>query len=103
MPAPVLLGVSGYLVVAALAANTAPGGFDSHHPSVTSPWQAGYSRRYPGCVASVLWPERETPAGVVVRWGSGRVERVATLHATQRMFAQVRNGEAQIIGACYRR
>ncbi len=103
VPVLVLLGVSGYLVAAALAANDHAGSFDSHRSSVTSPWKSGYSRHYPGCVASVLWPERATPAAVVVRWGSGKVERVATRRAPQRLFAQVRTGEARIIGACYRR
>jgi hypothetical protein len=103
VPVLVLVGVGGYLVAAALAANSDPGSFDSHSSAVTSPWKSGYSRHYPGCVASVLWPERETPAAVVVRWSSGRVERVATRRASQRLFAEVRTGEARIIGACYRR
>ena len=102
VPVLVLLAVTGYLVTsAALAANTTTSLSDADRPTVTT-WKAGYSRQFPGCVASVLWPERETPAAIVLRSRSGEVRRVSTRHATPRLFTRVRHGEAEIIGACYR-
>lgn len=104
VPVLVLLAVTGYLVTAtALAASTTTDPTDPSPPPVTSQWKAGYSRQYPGCVASVLWPERETPVAIVVRHGSGDVQKVAMRHATPRLFTAVRRGSAEIIGACYRR
>lgn len=103
VPVLVLLAVTGYLVTAtALAASTTTNPSDSSPPPVTSPWKAGYSRQYPGCVASVLWPERETPVAIVVRHRSGDVQKVAMRHATPRLFTEVRRGTTEIIGACYR-
>jgi len=103
VPVLVLLAVTGYLVTAtALAASTAPDPSDSSPPPVTSPWKAGYSRQYPGCVASVLWPERETPVAIVVRHRPGEIEKVAMRHATPRLFTEVRRGTTEVIGACYR-
>lgn len=103
VPVLVLLGATGYLVTsAALAANTSSHRLEADRPGVTTSWKDGYSRQFPGCVASVLWPERETPAAIVVRWRSGDVDRVAMRHATQRVFTRVRGGHAEIIGACYR-
>jgi hypothetical protein len=104
VPVLVLLGVTGYLVTsAALAANTTVHRLEADRPPVTSAWKAGYSRQYPGCVASVLWPERETPVAIVLRWRSGEVARVAMRHVRAGVFTQVRTGQADIIGACYRR
>lgn len=103
VPVLVLLGVTGYLVTAtALAAGTSTHDLRSVRPPVTSDWRSGYSRQFPGCVASVLWPERETPAAIVVRGRSGEVDRIVMRHATQRVFTRVRTGDAAIIGACYR-
>lgn len=103
VPVLVLLAVTGYLVTAtALAASTTTDVGDSSPAQATSPWRAGYSRQFPGCVASVLWPERETPVAIVVRHGSGGVQKVAMRHATPRLFTEVRRGTTEIIGACYR-
>ena len=103
VPALVLLGVTGYLVTsAALAASSTVHHLDSARPPASSAWKADYSRRFPGCVASVLWPERETPVAVVVRWPSGEVDRIAGTKATPQEFVPVRQGHAEIIGACYR-
>ena len=104
LPVLVILGVGGYLVTAAaLGVHTAPSSLDSGGPSAASDWKDGYSRRFPGCVAAVLWPERETPVAIVVRWRSGGIDRVVMQHASQEVFTRVRTGDADIIGACYRR
>ncbi len=104
VPVLVLLGVTGYLVTsAALAANTTSHRLEAERSPVTSAWKAGYSRQFPGCVASVLWPERETPVAIVVRWRSGEVDRVAMRRVGAGVFTSVRTGQADIIGACYRR
>jgi hypothetical protein len=103
VPVLFLLGVTGYLVTStALAASTPSSDGDAGRPPVTSDWKSGYSRQFPGCVASVLWPERETPVAIVVRWRSGRVDQVVMRHAAPRVFSSVRTGDAEIIGACYR-
>lgn len=104
LPVLVILGVGGYLVTAAaLGVHTAPSSLDSVGPSAASDWEDGYSRRFPGCVASVLWPERETPVAIVVRWRSGEIDRVVMRHPSQEVFTRVPTGGADIIGACYRR
>lgn len=103
VPVLVLLAVTGYLVTAtSLAANTTTDPSDSSRRPVTSSWKAGYSRQYPGCVASVLWPERETPVAIVVRHRSGDVEKVTMRRASPRLFTALRRGTTDVIGACYR-
>lgn len=102
LPVLVILGVGGYLVTAAaLGVHTPPSSLDSAGPSAASDWKDGYSRRFPGCVASVLWPERETPVAIVVRWRSGEIDRVVMRRASQEVFTRVRTGGADVIGACY--
>jgi hypothetical protein len=61
-------------------------------------WKGSYSRRFPGCVATVLWPRREVPTALVVRRPSGDVDRVAVdrKHAGPRRAT----GEGRTIGAC---
>jgi hypothetical protein len=104
VPVLVLLGLIGCLVTsAALTANTTSHRLEADRSPVTSSWKAGYSRQFPGCVASVLWPERETPAAIVVRARSGEVHRIVMRHATPSLFTRVRTGGVEIIGACYRR
>lgn len=104
VPALAFLGVIGYLVGAgALAANTSSGASSSSESDIENPWKAGYSRQYPGCVASVLWPEHRTPAAIVVRRHSGEVDRIALRKASETVFTHLRGGDAEIIGACYQR
>jgi hypothetical protein len=103
VPVLVLLAVTGYLVAGtALADGPSSRALGSVRSPVTSDWKDGYSRQFPGCVASVLWPERETPVAIVVRWRSGEVDRIVMRHASHRVFARVRAGDAELIGACYR-
>ena len=94
VPVLFLLGVTGYLVTsAALAASTRSQHGWSGPAARDKRWKAGYSRQFPGCVASVLWPERETPVAIVVRWRSGKVDRVAMRRAAPRVFSSVRTGQ----------
>jgi hypothetical protein len=69
---------------------------------VTS-WKSSYSRQFPGCVASVLWPSRRTPAAVVVRLPGGEVERISRDAAAHGALRHSRYEDARIIGACYPR
>ncbi|MGZ8736410.1 MAG: hypothetical protein ACXWXO_06360 [Nocardioides sp.] len=104
VPVLVLLAVAGYVLTAgALAVSTATDGFSQDRPEVASPWKASYSKRYPGCVAAVLWPERSTPVAVVVRWSGGEVERIRIDRTSRRGLTSDALAKADIIGACYRR
>jgi hypothetical protein len=103
--APLLVGVvvAGYFVVvhARAVSSTSEQLSESISP-VRTTWKAGYSRRFPGCVAAVLWPAGRAPVAVVVRWGSGDVERVESRLALRRQLSRS-PGDAEIIGACYSR
>ena len=104
VPVLVLLAVAGYvLTAAALAVSTATDGISQDRPHVASPWKASYSKRYPGCVAAVLWPDHRTPVAVVVRWGSGEVERIRIDQTSRRGLTPDALAQAELIGACYRR
>ncbi len=103
IPALLLGAFAVYLIGAnALAVNTATQQAD-RTPEVRSPWKASYSRQFPGCVAAVLWPARETPVAVVVKWQSGEVERIKTRYASNGIGSATTANHAAIIGACYRR
>jgi hypothetical protein len=39
-------------------------------------WREGWSERFPGCVAMVLWPQGERPVALVTRSPDGGVHRV---------------------------
>ena len=97
-----LLVAAGYVAANALAGAT-PTADRAGASAPATPWKATYSRRFPGCVAAVLWPERETPVAVVVRWRSGRVERIDRIEAARRAVTPSRRDDGEIIGACYRR
>jgi len=60
-------------------------------------WKASYSEKYPGCVASVLWPAAETPVALVVMGPDGAIARVTSEEARQRA---ARGQVARTIGAC---
>lgn len=104
VPVVLMLGLAGYLVGAgALDAHTASEAASPAMPTVANPWKPGYSRRFPGCVASVLWPSHEMPAALVVRWRSGDLARIDVRQASQQVFNRMRTGDAEVLGACYRR
>ena len=75
--------------------------FTDHAARATAPqessvvWKQDYSERFPGCVASVLWPATETPIAVVVLSADGSASRVSQAEARQ----QAARG-ARTIGAC---
>jgi hypothetical protein len=100
-----VLIVVGYLVTAGAIGVRSPdhgGRAPGPEHRVTS-WKASYSRQFPGCVASVLWPERRTPAAVVVRLPGGEVERISRDAAAHGALRNSRYEDARIIGACYPR
>src|SRR3954451_1540148 len=43
-------------------------------------WKDSYSRRFPGCVALVLWPAGQLPVAYVTRTADGAVSRVSAGH-----------------------
>ena len=98
-----VLLVVGYLVTAgAIGVTSTP---TVPRPRATeqraTPWKASYSRQFPGCVASVLWPDHRTPAAVVVRLPGGKVERISRDAAAHGALQHSRYEDARIIGACY--
>lgn len=62
-------------------------------------WKAAYSRRFPGCVSTVLWPATERPVAVVVRDRWGRVSRLGLRDAVRRAD-QGRLTGVTTLGAC---
>jgi hypothetical protein len=97
--------VVGYLVAAGamgLHATDRPGRSADPHPRAVT-WKASYSRQFPGCVASVLWPEHKQPVAVVVRLPGGQVERISSEAAAHGALRNSRYEDARIIGACYPR
>ena len=96
-----VLALLGYYVTAsALAVSDTSRQLTETTRPVAQPWKARYSERFPGCVAAVLWPGRETPVAVVVQWRSGEVERVARGVALRRALSESRADDGRIIGAC---
>ena len=62
-------------------------------------WRASYSRRFPGCVALVLWPRYERPAAVLVR-EPGRVSMMTMREAVVRLRLADTPHEVELVGAC---
>lgn len=104
VPLVVLLVAGAYVVTArALAVREAGVAVtETARPVTEQPWRDSYSRRFPGCVPAVLWPERETPVAVVVQWKGREVDRVERGVALRRALATNRLDAGRIIGACYR-
>ena len=57
-------------------------------------WEAGWSERFPGCVAMVLWPRGERPAAFVIRSPDGAVHRLTV--GTERRVPL----DDRVVGAC---
>ena len=85
------LAVVGLLLCVAVATTSRPPGrYDEPEPI----WRESWSERFPGCVATVLWPPAERPVAVVTRDPSGRVARVESARAAV--------DGARTVGACRR-
>ena len=67
------------------------------HPGSTVPWKESWSKRYPGCVSVLLWPQDERPVAVVAKRPDGSITRVAVRGT--KPFAAVPSG-ARPVGAC---
>ena len=85
-----------------VVANSAPSEAGFVVPSEPA-WTAAYSRRFPGCVATVLWPAAERPVAFVVRERSAEVIRISLREALQRAEDASRADGATTIGVCRRR
>ena len=57
-------------------------------------WSDGWSERFPGCVAVVLWPEGERPVALVTRSPDGAMNRLEVGSARR-----VPLGD-RVVGAC---
>ena len=62
-------------------------------------WRASYSRKFPRCVALVLWPRYERPAAVLVR-EPGRVTMMTMREAVVRLRLADAPHEVELVGAC---
>ncbi len=84
------LAVVGLLCVAVATTWRPPGEYGEREPI----WRESWSERFPGCVATVLWPPAERPVAVVTRDPEGRVARVDA--------ARVAVDDARTVGVCRR-
>lgn len=85
---------AGLLLVLLLAARAALPAHavdrtDGPDVRVQQVWRADWSRRFPGCVSTLLWPRGEPPRAVVVRDARGRLAEVPRPRAG-----------ARTVGAC---
>ena len=94
LPLFLFLLVASYLVPTQLFAHPSPSLPTPDHAVV---WKASYSERYPGCVASVLWPAAETPVALVIVGPDGSTARVTSEEARQRA---AQGQVVRTIGAC---
>lgn len=101
----VVILLAGAFVVTARAIAVREAGVtitETARPLAEQPWKDAYARRFPGCVPAVLWPGRETPVAVVVRWEDRSVDRVERGAPLRRALAARGADAGRIIGACYR-
>lgn len=83
-----------------VAANTSASETGSVVRAAEPAWRAAYSRRFPGCVSTVLWPVGERPVAFVVRQHSGRVARISVEEAVRRAHTSPPGDGARTLGAC---
>jgi hypothetical protein len=63
-------------------------------------WKPEYSRVFPGCVATVLWPVDETPAALVVQNEKGSLSRVTVADFRDRSAAGLWTRGTEVVGVC---
>jgi hypothetical protein len=98
LPVVLFLVASAYLVVVAGLGASEEEPVGAAADQATS-WRASYSRRFPGCVALVLWPRRERPAGVLVR-EHGTLAVMTLREAVVRLRLADSPHEVEMVGAC---
>ena len=84
------LAASVVLALAVVASGTPTRGWSEREPI----WRESWSERFPGCVATVLWPPGERPVALVTRDPAGQLSRVSVAEAAA--------GAARTVGACRR-
>ena len=100
VPAVVFVATAASLVGTGLvAANTAASEADTVVPPEPE-WRAAYSRQFPGCVSTVLWPVGERPVAFVVEQRSGEVTWVSVEDAVRLASHASIAEDVWIIGAC---
>jgi hypothetical protein len=83
------LVVVGLLCMVVTTTSRPAGPYGEHEPI----WRESWSERFPGCVATVLWPPAERPVALVTRDPAGRVARVPARAAVD---------DEHTVGACRR-
>ena len=83
-----------------LAAGTSATEADAAAHMPEPAWREAYSRQFPGCVATVLWPVRERPVAFVVKRLSGEVTRIGVDEAVRRARNASVADDVWTIGAC---
>ena len=83
-----------------LAADTSATEADAAVRMPEPAWREAYSRQFPGCVATVLWPVRERPVAFVVKRLSGEVTRIGVDEAVRRARNATVADDVWTIGAC---
>ncbi|MGZ4699250.1 MAG: hypothetical protein ACXVY4_17425 [Oryzihumus sp.] len=63
-------------------------------------WPSSWSRRFPGCVAVVLWPRTEAPKAVLLRDGSGNVAAMTVRDAGMRLRLAGPDDQVRLVGIC---
>ncbi len=94
LPLAIFTAVAAYLLPHSLFTDQPPA---SETPSTSVVWKADYSKKYPGCVSTVLWPDAEKPVALVVVDAEGGTAKVTRGQA--RLLASS-GGMTRTIGAC---
>jgi hypothetical protein len=69
-------------------------------PAGAQVWKESYSRRFPRCVAVVLWPPREPPRALVLRDRWGSLTEVPTRQAEVRLRDRAPGARLTTVGMC---
>ncbi len=94
LPLCLFLAAAAYLVPSAFFSPAVP---QMRAPQSSALWEATYSEKFPGCVATVLWPAAEKPIALLIIDAAGRMEMVSREEA--RTLAAAGN-LARTVGAC---
>ena len=100
LPAVLFVLAAGHLVTVTVQAAGENRTVSTTHVDRDPVWRASYSRRFPGCVALVLWPQREIPRALLVRDRAGTVAAMTVREAAVRLRTADRSDDVRAVGAC---
>ncbi len=90
-----------YLVVLSVHEAGVGGSGDGSSSRPAHPvWKESYSRRFPGCVAVLLWPPQEVPRALVVRNRDGALVQMPVGEATVRVRSAAVGDDVRTVGVC---